>query len=354
MTQRQTSTGSFLDFHGVSPVQSLAEAAPWASAGGAAVPDIKFSMRCNVTYNLANDTNPAPGGRGTSINAGDFLDVAAAPAGGEWWVARITHKSPEFFLIPSPAAMEKKAASQPASSRPRANSVRRASSGFLGGLSLGAAKPGGDAVVVRLNKKIPFYDLAPRIRPIVFVGPGKLSYDVTDRLQQALIHYLTICFNQMCDQVIITRDEFNGKRRTSSVGGKSGQEEPFTPEQLKKIYSIIAAGKIPLIQIDSENISSLRGSELRPIVCLIRLPIKVFNKLIKQRDNRNSRSQMVTAEKFNSLDGSHFDVVLSNSKLDCCCYELAAYIDAHVSMSSAPADVDPELFRQLSLGVAGI
>lgn len=240
--------------------------------------------------------------------------------------------------------------------RPRARSVERRGSlgtgGFLSGLSLGT-KATNDAVVIRHNKKIPIYDLAPRIRPVVFVGPGKLGYDVTDRLQQALIHYLHICFNQMCEQVTITKAEFKGHKRTSTAGQQSA-EEPFTKDQLARIYQIISAGKIPLIQIDSENISSLRASELRPIVALIRLPIKVFNKLIKQRDNKNSRTQMVTAEKFNALDCTNFDVVLSNSKLDACCYELAAYMDAHISQSSAPADVDPSLLKELSGFVTGI
>jgi hypothetical protein len=52
------------------------------------------------------------------------------------------------------------------------------------------SRKAGGARIARPYTSRPVYDLAPKIRPLVFVGPSKLGCPVTDRMQQALINYL--------------------------------------------------------------------------------------------------------------------------------------------------------------------
>lgn len=50
-------------------------------------------------------------------------------------------------------------------------------------------------------RTLPVYDLAPDVRPLVIVGPSAPGYEVTDKMQYALVSYLLKSFSQHCVKV---------------------------------------------------------------------------------------------------------------------------------------------------------
>lgn len=51
-------------------------------------------------------------------------------------------------------------------------------------------------------RTLPVYDLAPDVRPLVIVGPSAPGYEVTDKMQYALVSYLLMSFSQHCVKVL--------------------------------------------------------------------------------------------------------------------------------------------------------
>ena len=168
-------------------------------------------------YHGEHDSEPAPVGTVASFEKGVFIDVVQASVDSPWWIARILGQGPQCVLIPSPAAVLTKTTPRERRSlvKGRLSSAgqrdlgRRGSigSGILGILSVGRT-PSTAPTITKLESAKNPYELAPRIRPVVLLGPSKLRAPVTEKMQRALLTYLQMSFE---GQTTLIRSVSGGK-----------------------------------------------------------------------------------------------------------------------------------------------
>merc|ERR1712166_259584 len=103
---------------------------------------------------------------------------------------------------------------------------------------------------------------------------------------------------------------------------------------------------IPILCTKHQNVDVLRRSPVMPIIVFLRIGSShVLNKLLKTRKDDGIKAQMQASEKLNSLNPLYFDIILTHSKLDQSCYELAAFVDAYVKDIRRPPIVDATLLH---------
>jgi uncharacterized membrane protein YgcG len=99
--------------------------------------------------------------------------------------------------------------------------------------------------------------------------------------------------------------------------------------------------KIPIYQIDPEDVANLRYSTLMPVIIYIKISEgSVLTKLVKETGEgmHTLQAQLRGATTLTSMPSQHFDLVLNQSKLDHCCYELAAFVDMFLGESTYEPD----------------
>jgi len=347
--------------------------APWANeVGGVEARRARgekylFTFRSNVMYNARGDPNPCVYGDALDIVPNDYVKVVAV-IDDYWWVGRLVGGSSICKYVPSPKCFLQK---HTASKRARRDSVRGdqgeedASSGLhehssvLGMFDFRKKRnPDRSKGVLYTRypvRTLPVYDLAPDVRPLIIVGPSAPGYEVTDKMQYALISYLLKSFSQHCVKVIVDEEVAPGLRmvKTKSVGSGGGLH--LTSEKMNEIFLIGSSGKVPILITMRQNIDALRHSPLMPIIAQIRIPsTKVLTKLIKTRPDRSGlQMQANYTEKLNTMNHNNFDVILVHSKLEESCYELAAYVDAYLQDINMDPVIDPKVWHAVNQDIAG-
>lgn len=332
--------------------------------------DVLFMIRSNVAYDGVRDASPPAMGNPLTFSPGNLLQVVEI-LNDEWWVARLLGDGPLCGLIPSPAAFlhrfrggsrATKSASNPYISKV---AEEHTTPGARDGNFTEDVPYGKEFLSTKYNQEVrrqlraidrPYpdmdvYDLAPRIRPLLLVGPSRLGCAVTDKIQLALVNYLKLAFEESC--VVAPQHEWSGqtkKRRSalrlkpSYVGAKPKNGElldaakVFNKEDLDFINRAAKQEKLPILQVEAEDIPLARASSLMPIVVVIKiLDTRVYRRLARDMDTsdeddmHNLTAQIRNCEMVVVMKSQHVDLVLADSRLDHCCYQLAAFVDVHLA-----------------------
>jgi hypothetical protein len=385
----------------VSPVERLVRDAPWTSSPSYRDGQIMFCIRANVTYNGDKDEAPPAFGKLLKFCPNDVMQVVKVLSE-EWWLARLFGDGPECGVIPSPKHFLTKlggansvAPQAPIKRRSSlANVVTRLGSFISGGSETELAIPEADEAggptagklvgnaetlgktllnfashssahttpaMERPHPHRPVYDIAPRIRPLVFVGPAKLGSPVTDKLQLALINYLRLTFPGMTGIAPVhTWPVGNNKFRRGGFRPLLGSAEReqhtsshhmtdatllFDKEDLNFSKKHASKFKLPIFQIDPEELQAVRNSSLMPVIVMIKIAdVTVLSKLIREygEGNTDTSDQLKSAELLGSMRPEDFDLVLNQSSLDRCCYELSAFVDMFLGETTFEPVIDPQ------------
>lgn len=120
----------------------------------------------------------------------------------------------------------------------------------------------------------------------------------------------------------------------------------FDRDDLKFAKQAATNRQIPIFRVDPEDMPSLRYSNLMPIVVMLKIADpKVLSTLCKEAGEDESlhtvQAQLRASESLASMDMDMFDLVLSESRLDRCCYELAAFVDMYLGETLFEPILDP-------------
>eukprot|EP00041_Stephanoeca_diplocostata_P015306 m.291923 g.291923 ORF g.291923 m.291923 type:complete len:381 (-) comp19988_c0_seq4:308-1450(-) len=360
------------------PVEEYVKAAPWRheerqSSNGDL--DVLFTVRSHVFYNGGADPNPPLYGQPITIEENSFVQIVQIVSD-DWWIGRLIGGSPICGYVPTPSnflSKHEKTRSTRLRSDSSTASITRANSGVsvagvtrrssldlpsrssVAGMfgrgattstaASNAASSSGDkgrrAFTRRKRRNLPVYEIAPNVRPLVIIGPSAPGFEITDKMQDALIAYLLASFPQRCATVNI---------KPTGRGGRASRNPNVlhvSPACTDRIFQLASKRIIPILLTEQQEPQVLRSSPFCPIIVQIRMPsIKILSKLIKTRlDQSGASTQILYTERFNSIAHTFFDIILSSSKLDKSCYELAAFLDAYVQDIMTPAVLDDTVWH---------
>jgi len=375
-------------------VEQMVEQQPWAADPTYQEGAILFCCKSNISYDEAELGGASD--TAFSFSTGDYLQVVKI-IDSDWWLARVFGGGATLGRMPAPTKFTEILKGHD-STDSKHKPVRRMSS-FLSSskgtdesmsedeqtrrkraaaqigknlLASPANKKAGAARIARPFPSRPVYDLAPKIRPLVFVGPSKLGCPVTDRMQQALINYLELTFEGVTSIAPVYTFGESKKMRTGGFRPlltNAGVDESGRPDErpLADINKLVdrrdimftrqaaTEQKIPIYQIDPEDVATLRYSTLMPVVIYIKISEgSVLTKLVKETGEgmHSLQAQLRGATTLTSMPTQRFDLVLNQSKLDHCCYELAAFVDMFLGESTYEPDA-ASLRAAPNLGVSG-
>ncbi|EDQ87013.1 uncharacterized protein MONBRDRAFT_27738 [Monosiga brevicollis MX1] len=211
-----------------------------------------------------------------------------------------------------------------------------------------------------LNKTANPYALAPDVRPLAFVGPCHTGFALTDMMHQALIDYLVMSFPEHVEVLDLDTSQQSprgGRQRlpTASAADSAASIEDVreiaSKEVIDHIYESSRQGKMCILQGCSDSVHRLRKSQLFPIVVHLRLRSQqVLTKLLRSLDDKEmlkqSQSQISFLNRHNAIPGKNCDLVLSKSRLEISCFELASYVDAYLGEATLDMDVDDRLLTR--------
>lgn len=354
-------------------VEQMVEQQPWLADPKFKDGSVLFCCKSNVAYDATGAGQPDE----FSFNAGDFLQVIAV-IDDDWWLARVFGGGSLLGRIPSPSNFDvllenqgdyvekpkrmstflsSKKSDEGAPSAVEDIARRKRSAAQIGKnlLASPVSKRAGNALIARPFPSRPVYDLAPKIRPLVFVGPSKLGCPVTDRMQEALINYLDLTFEEVTSVAPVytfgegKMERRGGFRPLQANGSASGSAGRLDERPLLDINKLVdrrdimftrqaaTEGKIPIYQVDPEDVGTLRYSTLMPVIIYIKISEgTVLTKLVKEKGEglHTLQAQLRGATTLTSMPTQQFDLVLNQSKLDHCCYELAAFVDMFLGEST--------------------
>lgn len=381
----------------LSAVEKLVRDAPWLSSPAYTEGQIMFCIRSNVGYDGDKDATPPALGNPLSFHPNDFMQVVKI-LDEDWWMARLFGDGPECGIIPSPKHFLAKHTEIQEDSKPKQkqSTVKRLSSLLSSnvvddpeldveaqqaaaerrktqqaqiGKTLLNFSARGERDKVHPAMEMPYpmraiYDIAPRIRPLVFVGPSKLGCPVTDKLQRALINYLQLTFPDMCAVAPVHTWPIGGKKfrrggfrpqlaqvghsvgdaATNTGGYMTDASQLFDREDLTFAKKNASHQKLSIFQVDPEELQVVRNSSLMPVVVMVKIgDLEVLAKLIKEygEGGQTIAVQLRAAEILASMRQEDFDLVLSQSALDRCCYELTAFVDMFLGETIFEPVLDP-------------
>lgn len=364
-------------------IEQYAEHEPW-KLDGASSDDINtqvlFTFRSNVMYNCKEDANPPLYGQPISFCENDFLQVVKV-ASPEWWIARVIGSGAVCGYIPSPLCFFKKHDPHFQDDASQRKWIHRVSASLLlqkDGQAGHTGIPRNNPRVFKSlssvatlldslevppkgtittgittrwqNRKMSPYDLAPNLRPLVLVGPSSPGHEITDKMQQSLVAYLCASFPNKCTALDIDTfgDGTGGFKPGNTKAKKPKTKGPqrLNAQQMNAVFDTAASGVIPILCTKHQNVDVLRRSPVMPIIVFLRIGSShVLNKLLKSRGDQGIKAQMQASERLNSLNPLYFDIILTHSKLDQSCYELAAFVDAYVKDIRRPPVVDATLLH---------
>eukprot|EP00039_Didymoeca_costata_P004746 m.75896 g.75896 ORF g.75896 m.75896 type:complete len:394 (+) comp12527_c0_seq3:133-1314(+) len=360
----------------LSPVEALVSQSGWAQQNTSDSDKIEvlFTVHSNVAYDGVQDESPPEDGNPLSFQPGDFLQVVQIK-NDEWWVARLIGDGPLCGYIPTPSAFIKKLRAM--SSYGKKNPYTMEAKSNVPDSSRDAdytdhSPYGKDflsvkygAEINRTNKPLerPFpnkhiYDIAPRIRPVLLVGPSRLGCPVTDKMQSALTSYLRIAFADSCKVAKVHKWSIMSKTRMGALRPADiglevkhkgdaviDAEIVYEKEDVEFVKQCGREMKLPIFQVEAEDVNLCRASSLMPIVVHIKVSdTRVFRRVARDvGDNglHSLPSQIRNCEILNAMKSHNFDLVLSESRLDYCCYELAAFIDVYLAETWFKPVLDP-------------
>lgn len=372
-------------------IEQYAEHEPW-KIEDASQADINkqvlFTFRSNVMYNCKEDANPPLYGQPISFAENDFLQVVKV-ASPEWWIARVIGSGAVCGYIPSPLCFFKKHDPHYQDDATQRKWIHRVSASLVyrkgqGGQAGHTAIPRNNPRVFKSlssvatmfdsleippkgtiaadittrwrNRKMSPYDLAPNVRPLVLVGPSSPGFEITDKMQQSLVAYLCASFPNKCTALDIDKfaDGNGGFKQDNTKAKKSKTKGPqrLNAQQMNAVFDVAATGVVPILCTKHQNVDMLRRSPVMPIIVFLRIgSSRVLSKLLKSREQQQGfKAQMNTSEKLSSLNPLYFDIILTHSKLDQSCYELAAFVDAYVKDIKRTPIIDATLLHTAKSG----
>eukprot|EP00051_Salpingoeca_urceolata_P021257 m.330728 g.330728 ORF g.330728 m.330728 type:complete len:447 (-) comp19766_c1_seq9:662-2002(-) len=389
---------------GVARIEQFVASKPW-ELDDLPAGSVLFCIKSSVSYAGSRDNDCPVHNGGLDIRAGDVVQIFQV-LDEEWWLGKVVGGGSRAGLVPTPRHfLEKHRAEMsniagPSRSRLRAFSTsqnqNRARARTAALFAAGAAAlDGGDGVTqqddapsdtanvgrvltsvnlfnpaaptqylpgcvtdVRHKQKTP-YKLAPKIRPIVLVGPSKHGHVVTDKMQRCLVGYLRTAFGAQCVYIRLESHANSSVKQPQTSASPSvdsfdsntpaplltASNHIWDPEDLFEIDDISNSGRLPIVQVDVETPSVLREAPFMPLLIFVKIShIAVLTKLIKARGGGHHMSTQINmAEQLNAVPDKDFDLVLSHSKVDKSCRELAAFVDAYLAAVLEPPSYDPHL-----------
>eukprot|EP00054_Salpingoeca_dolichothecata_P012410 m.68860 g.68860 ORF g.68860 m.68860 type:complete len:563 (-) comp19933_c0_seq2:92-1780(-) len=354
----------------VSPIERYVMNNVWDdSAGG-----VLFTCRANVFYDGTRDHDVPVYSAAMTFQDYDFIQIVKV-LNQQWWLGRVIGQGARTGFIPTPANFGRKYdALQKQKERNKAPAARkfwkRGKRGSQGSVDPATTIVPPPTPINLFNKftikdtslpysvrqtNLPYFQQAPKVRPLILIGPSRPAYEVTDKMQRALYGYLRTTFKEKCvylelKQAKKKRLDSAGLRPTSPIGEDDmldSRKEVFEPEDIKRVLEIGEAGKLAIINSDCWDVPALRRSAMMPLLVLLKISsTSVLSKVIRARGkvpHKVLSLQIQAADKLNSLSEDLFDLVLTQSKLDQSCYELTAYVGAYLAEALMKPKLDPEL-----------
>jgi hypothetical protein len=110
----------------------------------------------------------------------------------------------------------------------------------------------------------------------------------------------------------------------------------FHKTDLEFARNAASNNRIPVFQIDPEDLQLVRHSSLMPVIVVVKIPYpEVLSLLLKEAGDGKETVlvQEAAAGLLLELASSDFDLILNQSKLSLCCLKLGAFVDMHIGES---------------------